>query len=69
MIRAIDVMQVMKQLNNFNGLLEFVASFNSSAIHRLNHTKEVKFLSYLFSIRFSLHLHGVKALYIFKYFI
>ncbi|XP_039251718.2 son of sevenless homolog 1-like [Styela clava] len=40
MNRAIEVMQVMKQLNNFNGLLEFVAAFNSSAVHRLNHTKE-----------------------------
>uniref|UniRef100_F6WZA5 Uncharacterized protein n=1 Tax=Ciona intestinalis TaxID=7719 RepID=F6WZA5_CIOIN len=40
MSRAIEIMQVLKQLNNFNGLLEFVAAFNSSPIHRLNHTKQ-----------------------------
>ncbi|CAK8692407.1 unnamed protein product [Clavelina lepadiformis] len=40
MSRAVEIMQVLKQLNNFNGLLEFVAAFNSSAIHRLHHTKQ-----------------------------
>nr|CAB3266485.1 son of sevenless homolog 1 [Phallusia mammillata] len=40
MSRTIEIMQVLKGLNNFNGLLEFVAAFNASAIHRLNHTKQ-----------------------------
>ena len=42
MARAVEIMQVLKQLNNFNGMLEFVAAFNSAAIHRLNHTKQVE---------------------------
>lgn len=41
MSRTIEIMQVLKDFNNFNGLLEFVAAFNTSAIHRLNHTKQV----------------------------
>jgi len=42
MSRAIEIMHVLKRLNNFNGLLEFNAAFNASAIHRLNLTKAVR---------------------------
>ncbi|XP_041468105.1 son of sevenless homolog 2-like isoform X1 [Lytechinus variegatus] len=36
--RVIEIMMVFQEYNNFNGVLEIVSAFNSSAIHRLEHT-------------------------------
>eukprot|EP00118_Oscarella_pearsei_P019533 m.208247 g.208247 ORF g.208247 m.208247 type:complete len:1270 (+) comp39702_c0_seq23:557-4366(+) len=41
--RLVDIMNVLHELNNFDGVIAIVSAFNSSSIHRLEHTmKELK---------------------------
>ena len=41
MQRILEIMQVLKEYNNFNGVLAITAVFNSAALFRLEETKKV----------------------------
>ena len=39
MTRIIEIMLVLQELNNFNGVFEVMSALNSAPIHRLEHTR------------------------------
>lgn len=52
MQRILEIMQVLKEYNNFNGVLAITAVFNSAALFRLDETKKVsreKYTSFRYS--------------------
>ena len=42
MHRILEIMQVLKEYNNFNGVLAITAVFNSAALFRLDESKKVR---------------------------
>ena len=51
MQRTLEVMMVLQEYNNFNGVLAITSAINSSAVHRLAATKEVSKRSILLFVR------------------
>ena len=46
MQRTLEIMQVLQEYNNFNGVIAITSALNSSAVHRLSLTKDVSYLAY-----------------------
>lgn len=49
-LRVLEIMIVLQELNNFSGVLEVVGAMNSACVHRLEHTLNVSvcFHKYLY---------------------
>ena len=60
MIRALEIMTVLQEYNNFNGVLAITSALNSSAVFRLAATKEVRGEKLSFA-KTLIHLHGFVA--------
>ena len=43
--RVLEIMMVLQDLNNFNGVIEVSSAMDSAAIHRLQFTRQVWYLS------------------------